>query len=60
MARRELLSSFINDVLIYEDQQENVQLMKQIHFRFPIYYNGQDTDTIGWGKEGTVEAAGVF
>ena len=53
--RRELLSSFIDEVLIYEDKQENGQLLKQIHFRFPVFYNGQDIDTIGWDKEGTVE-----
>lgn len=53
--RRELLSSFIDEVLIYEDKQENGQLLKRIHFRFPVFYNGQDIDTIGWDKEGTVE-----
>ena len=53
--RRELLGSFIDEVLIYEDKQENGQLLKQIHFRFPVFYNGQDIDMIGWDKEGTVE-----
>lgn len=53
--RRELLSSFIDEVLIYKDKQENGQLLKRIHFRFPVFYNGQDIDTIGWDKEGTVE-----
>lgn len=31
--RREFLSSFIDEVLIYEDKQENGQLLRQIHFR---------------------------
>lgn len=53
--KRMFLSSFIDEILIYEDQQENGQLLKRIHFRFPVFYKGQDIDTIGWDKNGTVE-----
>lgn len=53
--KREFLSSFIDEILIYEDQQENGQLLKQIHFKFPVFYKGQDIDTIGWDENGIVE-----
>lgn len=53
--KRELLSSFVDEVLIYEERQESGQLLKRIHFKFPVFYNGQDVDAIGWDKDGTVE-----
>lgn len=53
--KREFLRSFVEEVLIYEEQQESGQLLKRIHFKFPVFYNGQDIDTIGWSKNGMVE-----
>lgn len=53
--KRDFLNSFLNEVLIYEKQQENGQLLKRIHFKFPVFYNGQDIDAIGWDENGTLE-----
>lgn len=53
--KRELFSSFVDEIQIYEERQESDQLLKKIHFKFPVFYNGQDIDAIGWDKDGTVE-----
>jgi len=53
--KRELLGSFVEEIQIYEERQESGQLLKRIYFRFPVFYNGQDIDAIGWDRNGTVE-----
>ena len=53
--KKEFLSSFVEEVQLYEEQQESGQILKKIRFKFGVYYNGQDIEAIGWDKDGTVE-----
>lgn len=53
--KKQFLASFVKEVWLYEEQQESGQILKRIKFRFPVFYNGQDTDEIGWDKNGDNE-----
>ncbi len=45
----------MKEVWLYEEQQESGQILKRIKFKFPVFYNGRDTDEIGWDKNGDNE-----
>lgn len=49
------LQSIISDVYIYPEKQADGRIVKGIKFRFPIYYDGRDTDIVGWDTESSVE-----
>lgn len=53
--KKEFLNSFVESVDIYEQEQPDGRFLKHIKFRFPVYFNGVETQEIGWDKESTVE-----
>lgn len=53
--KKEFLSSLIEEVQIYEQPLETGQFLKLIKFKFPIFYNGQDTTEISLTSETNVE-----
>lgn len=56
MEKKLFYNSFVEDVQIYEKEQESGQILKSIKFKFPIFYNGQETSIISWDSEAHVEA----
>lgn len=44
--KKRFLGSFVEHVEIYEEEQENGRFLKNIKFRFPIYYNGTETQEV--------------
>lgn len=44
--KKRFYQSFIEDVQIYEEQQENGQLLKSIRFKFPVFYRGTEVEEI--------------
>lgn len=58
--KKQFLASFVKEVWLYEEQQERGQILKRIKFRFPVFYNSQDTDEIGWDKNGDNEATNGY
>lgn len=53
--KKEFLSSFVEQIDIYPEEQENGQFLKHIKFRFPVFYNGQEIQELGWDNEKHVE-----
>ena len=53
--KKQLLESFISAVHIYPEEQDNGQFLKQIDFKFPVYYDGEFIDGIRWDKNSHVE-----
>lgn len=53
--KKEFLASFVSEVHLYEEQQEDGQFLKKLRFKFPVFYHGQDTDEIAWDKNGVGE-----
>lgn len=44
--KKEFMHSFIKEVQIYPEEQENGRLLKSIKFLFPIIFNGTETDEL--------------
>ncbi|MBQ9442850.1 MAG: hypothetical protein IJU43_00975, partial [Lachnospiraceae bacterium] len=44
--KKRFIGSFVERVEIYEEEQENGRFLKSIKFRFPVYYNGTETQEV--------------
>ena len=53
--KKEFFHSFIKRIEIYPEPLENGQILKSIQFRFPVYYQGNETNTFFLNLENTVE-----
>lgn len=53
--KKEFLNSFIERVDIYEQEQPDGRFLKHIKFRFPVFYDGKETEDLSWDKDTTVE-----
>ena len=58
--KKEFMGSFIERVDIYPERLPDGRFLKHIKFRFPVYFNGQETDEISWDKESTVETVALL
>lgn len=54
--KRTFIKSFVDQIQIYEEKQESGQFIKSIHFKFPVYYNGRESDVLSLDKERQAEA----
>ena len=46
--KKTFLSSFIEQVDIFEEEQPDGRILKHIKFRFPVYFNRKEIQGIGW------------
>jgi len=46
--KKTFLSSFIEQVDIFEEEQPDGRILKYIKFRFPVYFNRKEIQEIGW------------
>lgn len=46
--KKTFLSSFIEQVDIFEEEQPDGRILKHIKFRFPVYFNRKEIQEIGW------------
>lgn len=53
--KKEFLNSFVESVDIYEKEQPDGRFLKHIKFRFPVYFDGIETQEINWDKKSAVE-----
>ena len=56
LEKKEFLSSFVEQVDIYEQEQPDGRFLKHIKFRFPVYFNDAETEELSWDNESTVES----
>ena len=55
LEKKEFLNSFVEQVDIYEQEQADGRFLKHIKFRFPVYFDGAETEELSWDNESTVE-----
>ncbi|NYB73780.1 recombinase family protein [Sedimentibacter hydroxybenzoicus DSM 7310] len=53
--RQEFIKSFVEKIEIYPETQEDGRILKNIKFRFPVFFNGSEVNEISWDSESTVE-----
>lgn len=44
--KKRFINSFVESVEIFEEDQEDGRFLKSIKFRFPVYYNGAETQEV--------------
>lgn len=55
LEKKEFLRNFIESIELYVEKQDNGRILKQIEFKFPVYYNGDEGYGIRLLNENTVE-----
>ena len=53
--KKEFMKDFINSIELYPEKMDNGSIVKQINFKFGVYYEGQETMDIRLLNEKTVE-----
>ena len=54
--KKKIYNLLIEEVQIFDREQEDGRWLKSIKFRFPIYYNNDLVDTICWDENPSVES----
>ena len=55
LEKKEFMRTFIKAIELYPERDDSGRIIKQISFKFPVYYNGCEGDTIRLLNENTVE-----
>ena len=55
LEKKEFMKDFINNIELYPEKMDNGSIVKQINFKFAVYYEGQETMDIRLLNEKTVE-----
>ena len=55
LEKKEFMRTFIKAIELYPERDGSGRIIKQIGFKFPVYYNGCEGDTIRLLNENTVE-----
>ncbi len=54
--KKEFLNSFIERVTIFPEALPSGRILRGIKFRFPVFFDGQEVQEIGWDTDSTVES----
>ncbi len=60
MEKKQFMDSFIDRIEIYEDILPSGRFLKSIHFKFPIFYEGEEIIGLRWDKDTTVETVALL
>ena len=55
MEKKTFMKSFLEEVNIYEAEQEDGRILRSLKFRFPVFFNDQELYELDWDNESTVE-----
>lgn len=54
--KKEFLQSFVERVEVFPEEQPGGRFLKRIKFRFPVYFDGAEVESMRWDNETTVES----
>lgn len=60
LEKKEFMKGFINSIELYPEKMDNGSIVKQINFKFGVYYEGQETMDIRLLNEKTVETVSLL
>ena len=55
MEKKTFMKSFLEEVNIYEAEQEDGRILRSLKFRFPVFFNNQELYELDWDNERTLE-----
>lgn len=58
--KKEFVKSFVDEVHLYEKEQEDGRCLKHIKFKFLVFFNGMETEELCWENESTVESVALL
>ena len=53
--KKDFVKSFVDEVYLYQKEQEEGRFLKHIKFKFPVFFNGIETEELDLDNESTVE-----
>lgn len=56
LEKKEFIRNFIESIELYPERKTDERIIRQINFKFPVYYDGQEGCEIRLLNEKTVEA----
>ena len=57
LEKKKFMQSFVEEVQIYEEENDRGRFLKSISFKFPVYYKGKEIRTLEAGEEDLHEYA---
>ena len=60
MEKKTFLNSFIEKIEVYPRELPNGRFLKSIHFRFPLFYEGEEIIGLRWDNEVTHETVAIL
>lgn len=60
MEKKTFMKSFLEEVNIYEAEQEDGRILRSLKFRFPVFFNNHELYELDWDNESTVESVCVL
>ena len=58
--KKRFMKSFIEEVNIYEAEQDDGRILRSLKFRFPVFFNDQELYELDWDNESTVESVALL
>lgn len=56
MEKKIFMKSFLEEGNIYEAEQEDGRILRNLKFRFPVFFNEQELYELDWDNESTIES----
>ena len=60
LEKKEFMRTFVRTIEVYPERDSSGRIIKQISFKFPVYYGGCEGDTIRLLNENTVETIALL
>ena len=60
MEKKTFMKNFLEEVNIYEAEQEDERILKSLKFRFSVFFNNQELYELDWNNESTVEMVTIL
>ena len=54
--KKEFMNCFVESIEMHENEQPDGRFLKRIKFRFPVFFDGQETQELCWDEKTTLES----
>ena len=54
--KKEFMNCFVESIEMHENEQLDGRFLKRIKFRFPVFFDGQETQELRWDEKTTLES----
>lgn len=58
--KKEFMNCFVESIEMHENEQPDGRFLKRIKFRFPVFFDGQETQELRWDEKTTLESVALL